>query len=172
VEVENLSSKLTILSSENTNIQKKSKITDISSEIMKSSELEEISTEIKTMPSEKTSLSNLLTQSSELSTYFSELKNKLSDKAALSSVIMNNLTNVEIYSELESNILLKDDSSYYFNYTKQRIIKEKILNKNNSQENIIIREENFIIQLSKYEDQYNSKIKDISSIDLGECKTN
>ena len=170
VEVENLSSKLTILSSENTNIQKKSKITDISSEIMKSSELEEISTELKTMLSEKTSLSNLLTQSSELSTYFSELKNKLSDKAALSSVIMNNLTNVEIYSELESNILLKDDSSYYFNYTKQRIIKEKILNKNNSQENIIIREENFIIQLSKYEDQYNSKIKDISSIDLGECE--
>ena len=132
VEVENLSSKLTILSSENTNIQKKSKITDISSEIMKSSELEEISTEIKTMLSEKTSLSNLLTQSSELSTYFSELKNKLSDKAALSSVIMNNLTNAEIYSELDSNILLKEDSSYYFNYTKQKIIKEKILNKNNS----------------------------------------
>jgi hypothetical protein len=45
----------------------------------KSSGLEAISTEIMTMPSEKTSSPILLSPSSELSTDSSELENKLSD---------------------------------------------------------------------------------------------
>ena len=66
--------------------------------------------------------------------------------------------------------MIEENSRFYFNSTKHEIIKEKILNKKYSQENIIIREENFIVQLSKYEDQYISQIPDISSIDLGECE--
>ena len=171
-EIINLSSKLTTLSSEYPNFPKESKTTYIFSEMMKSSGLETISTEIMTMPSEKTSSPILLSQSSELSTDSSDLENKLSDKNTHSSLSMNNLTNSvsELISGLDSSIVLKENSRFYFNITKQEIIKEKILNKNYSQENIIIREENFIVQLSKYEDQYNSKIPDISSIDLGECE--
>ena len=148
------------------------KVGFISSEMMKSSKLEDISTEIKTMTSDMASLSIISSQSSELSSYSSELKIKLSDKTALTSIIMNNLTSPvsEIYSELRKSLLIGEDSSYYFNYTKQKIIKENILNINYTQENIIIREENFIIQLSKYEDQYNSDVSDISNIDLGDCE--
>ena len=171
-EITNLSTKLTILSSENTNFLKESNTVYISSEVKKSLELESISTEIKIMSSKVASSSILLSQSLELSTDSSGLENKITGNHSHSTVIVNNLTNfvTDIHQESESSTLLKENCRYYFNSTKQEIIKEKILNKNYSQENIIIREENFIIQLSKYEDQYNYNIPDVSSIDLGECE--
>ena len=171
-EITNLSTKLTILSSENTNFLKESNTVYISSEVKKSLELESISTEIKIMSSKVTSSSILLSQSLELSTDSSGLENKITGNHSHSTVIVNNLTNfvTDIHQESESSTLLKENCRYYFNSTKQEIIKEKIINKNYSQENIIIREENFIIQLSKYEDQYNYNIQDVSSIDLGECE--
>jgi len=158
LEITDASSKITnssILFSEFTNFPKESEPTNISSEMMKSSELEIISTEIMTMKS-------------EMSTDYSEMKNKLT----YSSMVMDNLTNLVsgINSELETSAMIKENNSYYFNSTKQEIIKEKILNKNYTQENIIIREENFIVQLSTYEYQYNYNIPNISSIDLGECE--
>ena len=51
-------------------------------------------------------------------------------------------------------------------------IKESLLNKNknNTEENIIIRTETLLIQLSSLDDQKNSDNSNISSIDIGECE--
>ncbi len=49
-------------------------------------------------------------------------------------------------------------------------IKVEILNKNYTKENIIIKTENIIVQLSKLEDQENEKEIVLSNLDLGECE--
>lgn len=175
-DITNLSSDLTILSSETKIIQIDSKTSEI---VGKSSEIEEKPTEIEEKPTEITTISPEIISTSILISNFSELssdsfekENKFSDQPTNSFVFMNNMTNKisEKLSEMDLSIILKENSINYFNCTKHQIIKEKILNKNYSYENIIIKEDHFIVQLSKYEDQYNMNIPDISSIDLGECE--
>ena len=49
-------------------------------------------------------------------------------------------------------------------------VKNEIVNKNYTKENIIIRTENVIVQLSNLEEQKNQEEDDISNIDLGDCE--
>ena len=49
-------------------------------------------------------------------------------------------------------------------------IKQNLINKNNTNNNTIIKTENIIIQFSKLEDQKNSDDIEVSNIDFGECE--
>ena len=97
------------------------------------------------------------------------------------------ITNLSSEITIKSSIIIKENISCtkeeiinnkcknninfgQLNEVKDQIINESYSNGNYSNENIIIRTNNVIIQLSTLEEQKNKNYKDISSIDLGICE--
>ena len=85
----------------------------------------------------------------------------VNDEFITENININNCTNEDI---------IQNKCDEKISNSQMKYIKDSILNKNYTKENIIIKTKNVIVQLSTTNDQKNSDEPDISNIDLGECE--
>ena len=76
-------------------------------------------------------------------------------------IYLNNCTNEDI---------IQNRCNAKISNSQMESIKDNILNKNYTKENILIKTKNVIVQLSTTKDQENSDNPDVSSINLGDCE--
>ena len=93
-----------------------------------------------------------------------QIKTEITDKTEENKLY--SCTNPEIIEhKCEDGFMQNNQVDEIFHHIKENILKNDYKGENN-----VIKTENVIFQLSKFEDQKNNDIPNISSIDLGECE--
>ena len=154
---ESLKAETEISTKQNEEILLTNEVTTIYNEIpIISSEIKTKEIEISTKQNEETLLTNKITINNEIPLITSESTTILSEK-----ILINNCSNIDI---------INNKCTDEITIEQMENIKSNILNKTYTNNNIIVKTKNIIVQLSTLEVQKNIENPEVSNIDLGECE--